>query len=496
MATTTQHHVRHWIAGTTSDGGERTQPIRDPATGETIGTVALADADTVDRAVLDAAEAQRAWGAVPVSRRAAVFQRLAVLLDEHADEIAQTIVREAGKTIDDARGEIARAHEGIAVACAAPQMIKGEYSDQVASSVDSYTVLAPNGVMVGITPFNFPLMIPMFMLAPAIVTGNAFILKPAEIDPSVSNLVAALLAEAGVPSGVFSVVHGDRETAEALIDHPRVQAVSFVGSTPVAHAVYQRATATGKRAQALGGANNHMVVLPDADLGAAADALVASAFGAAGQRCMAVRTAVAVGDEAQTAAFIDAVSRKAAALKLGPGTDPTSQIGPLISQQARQRMLDQVDRGVRDGAVLVVDGREAVTDDGFFVGPCIATGVTPDDDLYREEVFGPLLVIVRADDLDEAIEIVERTPYGNGAVIFTRDGGAARRFTRAVAAGNVGVNVPIPVPVAWHGFGGWGDSRFGDHGLNADAYRFCTRPKTVTARWEPPAAESLNFQAR
>lgn len=493
MTTTTAYRVHHWIGGEPSYGGSRNSEIHDPATGEVTGTVVFADRQTVDRAVGGAKRAQRAWGALPVTRRAAVFHRLRPIFQSRADDLEDVIVREAGKTRGDARGEIARALEGIDVACAAPQILKGEHSDHVAGNVDSYSIRAPNGVMVGITPFNFPLMLPMYMLAPAIVTGNAFLLKPAEIDPSVGNILAEMLAEAGLPAGVFTVLHGDRETSEALLDHPDVAAVSFVGSTPVARAVYERGSASGKRVQALGGANNHMVVLPDADLQSAADALVAAAFGAAGQRCMAVRTAIAVGDAADP--LLAAVAERAAALKVGGGDDAGSELGPLISGQARDRVLDQLARGVEAGAVLVVDGRQPAAGDGYFVGPCIATGVGPDDLLYREEVFGPLLVVLRAESLEDALDIVARTPYGNGAVIYTRDGGAARRFTREVAAGNVGVNVPIPVPVAWHGFGGWGDSRFGDHGLNADAYGFCTRPKVITERWDPPAGESLNFQA-
>ncbi|MGE4427265.1 MAG: CoA-acylating methylmalonate-semialdehyde dehydrogenase [Solirubrobacteraceae bacterium] len=494
MTTNTAYRVRHWIAGGPSYGGSRISDIHDPATGDVTGTVVLADQETVDRAVTAATEAQRAWAAVPVMRRATVFHRFRTILEDRADHLEDVIVREAGKTRGDARGEIARALEGIDVACAAPQILKGEHSDHVAGNVDSYTIRAPNGVMAGITPFNFPLMLPMYMLAPAIVTGNAFILKPAEADPSVASTLAEMLAEAGLPAGVFTVLHGDRETAEALIDHPDVAAISFVGSTPVARAVYERGSASGKRVQALGGANNHMVVLPDADLESAADALVAAAFGAAGQRCMAVRAAIAVGDAADP--LIAAVAERAAALKVGGGDDITSELGPLISGQARDRVLEQLARGVEAGAVLVVDGRDvAAAGDGFFVGPCVATGVGVDDELYREEVFGPLLIVLRAENLEEALGIVARTPYGNGAVIYTRDGGAARRFTREVAAGNVGVNVPIPVPVAWHGFGGWGDSRFGDHGLNADAYGFCTRPKVITERWDPPVGESLNFQA-
>jgi malonate-semialdehyde dehydrogenase (acetylating)/methylmalonate-semialdehyde dehydrogenase len=478
--------VPHWIAGAavSSADGPRAE-IHDPATGLVIGTVMLGGADAVDHAVASARTAAAAWADTPTPARASILHRFRVLLHEQIDDLAWIITAEQGKTLEDARGELARSIEAVDVSLSVVQQLKGEYAEQIANGVDTYSFRQPLGVCAGITPFNFPVMVPVSMFASAIACGNAFVLKPSEQVPSAAVRLAQIMTEAGLPNGVLNVVHGGVEAVEALIDHPDVAAVSFVGSTPVARAIYRRSAEAGKKVQALGGAKNHMVVLPDADLDAAADALVSAAYGAAGQRCMAVTVAVAVGSAAD--ALVTKVAERATAFKVGPGAALGTDMGPLISEGALGRIRGALERSVEQGGRLVVDGRERPTPAaGYFIGPSLVDGVSIDSDLYRDEVFGPVLSVVRAKSLDEALQIVNDNPYGNGAVIFTSSGTSARRFSRSVLAGSVGVNVPIPVPISWFGFGGWGDSRFGDDGLNYDGYRFYTRSKVVTQRWTEP----------
>jgi malonate-semialdehyde dehydrogenase (acetylating)/methylmalonate-semialdehyde dehydrogenase len=478
--------VPHWIAGAavSSAAGPRAD-IHDPATGRVIGTVVLGGADAVDNAVASARTAAAAWAETPAPARASILHRFRALLHEQIDDLAWIITSEQGKTLEDARGELARSIEAIDVSLSVVQQLKGEYAEQVANGVDTYSFRQPLGVCVGITPFNFPVMVPVSMFAAAIACGNAFVLKPSEQVPSAAVRLAQIMSEAGLPDGVLNVVHGGVEAAEALIEHPDVAAVSFVGSTPVARAIYRRSADAGKKVQALGGAKNHMVVLPDADLDAAADALVSAAYGAAGQRCMAVTVAVAVGSAAD--ALVARVAERATAFKVGPGAALGTDMGPLISEGALDRVRGALERSVEQGGRLVVDGRERPTPAaGYFIGPSLVDGVRIDSDLYRDEVFGPVLSVVRAGSLEQALQIVNDNPYGNGAVVYTSSGTAARRFSRGVLAGSVGINVPIPVPISWFGFGGWGDSRFGDDGLNYDGYRFYTRSKVVTQRWTEP----------
>ncbi|WGY00438.1 CoA-acylating methylmalonate-semialdehyde dehydrogenase [Nocardioides sp. QY071] len=475
--------VPHWIAGAADFSAEGSRAeIRDPATGHVIGTVMLAGADAVDRAVASARTAAVAWAETPGPVRASVLHRFRVLLHEQADDLAAIITAEQGKTLADARGELARSIEALDVSLSVVQQLKGEYAEQVANEVDTYSFRQPLGVCAGITPFNFPVMVPVSMFAAAIACGNAFVLKPSEQVPSAAVRLAQIASDAGLPDGVLNVVHGGVDAAEALIDHPDVAAVSFVGSTPVARRIYRRSAEAGKKVQALGGAKNHLVVMPDADLDAAADALVSASYGAAGQRCMAVPVAIAVGTAADV--LVAKVAERAAAFRVGPGAAPGTDMGPLISKTALDRVRGALERSVQQGGRLVVDGRERIAPgDGYFIGPSLVDHVSVESDLYRDEVFGPVLSVLRADDLEQALQIVNENPYGNGAVIFTRSGTAARRFSRGVLAGSVGINVPIPVPISWFGFGGWGDSRFGDDGLNHDAYRFYTRSKVVTQRW-------------
>ncbi|AWT57638.1 CoA-acylating methylmalonate-semialdehyde dehydrogenase [Mycolicibacterium smegmatis] len=488
--------VPHWIAGAAVSSAEGPRAvIHDPATGRVTGSVVLGGDDVVDQAVASARTAAAAWADTPAPARASVLHRFRALLHEQIDDLASIITAEQGKTLEDARGELARSIEAIDVSLSVVQQLKGEYAEQVANGVDTYSFRQPLGVCVGITPFNFPVMVPVSMFAAAIACGNAFVLKPSDQVPTAAVWLAQIISAAGLPDGVLNVVHGGAETAEALIEHPDVAAVSFVGSTPVARAIYRRAADAGKKVQALGGAKNHMVVLPDADLDAAADALVSAAYGAAGQRCMAVTVAVAVGSAAD--ALVSKIAERATAFKVGPGATPGVDMGPLISEGALDRVRGALERSVEQGGRLVVDGRERPAPGaGYFIGPSLVDGVSTDSDLYRDEVFGPVLSVVRAENLDHALQIVNDNPYGNGAVIFTSSGTAARRFSRGVLAGSVGINVPIPVPISWFGFGGWRDSRFGDDGLNYDAYRFYTRSKVVTQRWtEPKAGLTPHFVA-
>ena len=489
--------VTHWIDGKPFEEPDvdRYGDIFDPATGEVQGRVALASQAVVDAAVSSGEEAFDVWGSTPAPKRVRVFYNFRDLLLRHADELAALITSEHGKTLDDAAGEGVRGRETVEVALSAPTLLKGDFSNQVANGFDTYSLRQPLGVCVGITPFNFPVMIPLYMSAVAIAAGNSFVLKPSEQDPSPSMFLAELWDEAGLPPGVFNVVHGDKVAVDALLDHPRVQATSFIGSTPVARHVYQRGAASGKRVQAFGGAKNHMVVLPDADMDQAADALTSAAYGSAGQRCMAITTAVAVGQAGDE--LVEKTRERIGALRVGIGSDPESDLGPLIRDRARERVLSYIERGAEAGAELVVDGRAVRVEgheNGFFVGPCLFDHVTPDMELYQDEIFGPVLIVVRVDTFDEALALVKSNRYGNGSAIFTRSGWAARRFQEEATTGTVGINVPIPFPVSFYGFGGWNDSRFGDHNINADAFHFYTKPKVVTARWQrPPAGVDMGF---
>ena len=491
--------VKHWINGAETAGTTgRTQPIYNPATGEVIAQLHLGDASTVDEAVRAATKAQKTWGRRSLAKRTQILFRMRELMVSHELELAEIISAEHGKTVDDARGEIARGRESIEFACGINQATKGDFSADASTGVDVHNLRQPLGVVAGITPFNFPAMVPLWMHPVAIATGNAFILKPSERDPSASLLVAKLYQEAGLPDGVFSVVHGGKETVDAILEHPGIAAASFVGSTPIAKYVQQKAIANSKRVQALGGANNHAVVMPDADINFAASQISSGAFGSAGERCMAVPVAVAVGPVAGP--LVAALKKEAEKLKVGPGCAKDTDMGPVITPAARQRVLDFTTDAIASGAVANVDGRDLVVEgyeNGFFVGPTILDNVTTDMEAYRDEVFGPLLVVMRVDTLDEALALVNSSPFGNGSTIFTSSGEDARRFSHDVEAGMVGINVPIPVPVGYFSFGGWKDSLFGDHHAHGpEGVRFYTRAKVVTTRWphqETAATASMNF---
>jgi malonate-semialdehyde dehydrogenase (acetylating)/methylmalonate-semialdehyde dehydrogenase len=481
--------IAHWVDGKVWEGaGERTSPVYDPATGEVAATVRLASTADVDAAVASAVAAASEWRHASLSRRTQVLFAFRELAHAHRDDLAAVLTAQHGKVTADALGEVARGLEVVEFACGIPAALKGGHSEQVSTDVDVHSVRQPLGVVAGITPFNFPAMVPMWMFPVAIACGNAFVLKPSERDPGASLLLADLWAQAGLPDGVFSVVQGDKEAVDALLDHPDVAAVSFVGSTPIARYVYERGAQAGKRVQALGGAKNHMVVLPDADLDAAADAAVSAGYGSAGERCMAISVVVAVdpiGDD-----LVARIADRIPGLLVAPGTTPGAEMGPLITDVHRQRVARLVDAGVAEGADLVADGRGLVVDgheDGFFLGPCLFDRVRPDMTIYREEIFGPVLSVVRAASYDEAVALVAANPYGNGVALFTRDGGAARQFETEIDAGMVGINVPIPVPMAYYSFGGWGDSLFGDtHAYGPESVHFYTRGKVVTTRWADP----------
>jgi malonate-semialdehyde dehydrogenase (acetylating)/methylmalonate-semialdehyde dehydrogenase len=476
--------VEHVIGGQPTRGASsRSAPVYDPATGEPQAEVLLAEAADVDAAVKAARAAWEDWRQVSLARRSRIMFAFRNLLEQRQDEITRIVSAEHGKVLDDAKGEVIRGMEVVEFVCGIQTLLKGEYSDQVSTDVDSYAFRQPLGVCAGITPFNFPIMVPLWMHPVAIATGNTFVLKPSERDPSVSNLVAELYAEAGLPDGVFNVVHGDKVAVDAILDHPGIAAVSFVGSTPIARYVHERASASGKRVQALGGAKNHAIVLPDADLEFTANHLTAAGYGSAGQRCMAISAVVAVGDVAEP--LIDRLRQKAGEIKVGPGLDPSSEMGPVITSEARDRLRAAIGEGVEAGAQLVVDGRELQMDgNGFFVGPTLFDCATPEMGIYTNELFGPVLVVLRAETLDEAMAIVNENPYANGAAIFTSSGEAARRFQREVDAGMVGVNVPIPVPMAFYSFGGYKDSLFGDRHIHGpEGISFYTRGKVVTSRW-------------
>ncbi|WP_328721603.1 CoA-acylating methylmalonate-semialdehyde dehydrogenase [Streptomyces sp. NBC_00247] len=482
--------VHHWIGGKTVEGtsGEF-GPVTDPATGAVTTRVALASAEEVDAAVSAARAAFATWGLSSLSARTSVLFRYRALLDAHRDELAGLITAEHGKVHSDALGEVARGLEIVELACGITTQLKGELSTQVSAGVDVASIRQPLGVVAGITPFNFPAMVPMWMFPLAIACGNTFVLKPSEKDPSAAVLLAELAAEAGLPDGVLNVVHGDRVAVDALLSHPDVAAVSFVGSTPIARHVHATASANGKRVQALGGAKNHMLVLPDADLDAAADAAVSAAYGSAGERCMAISAVVAVGaigDE-----LVARIKDRAQKIKIGPGADPDSEMGPLITAAHRDRVASYVTGAAAQGAEVVLDGTGHTVEgfeDGHWIGISLLDRVSTDSDAYRDEIFGPVLVVLRADTYEEGVALMNASPYGNGTAIFTRDGGVARRFQLEIQAGMVGVNVPIPVPVGYHSFGGWKDSLFGDHHVYGnDGVRFYTRAKVVTTRWPDPA---------
>ena len=473
----------HWIAGKPSPGGRRLLPVHDPASGDEVARIPLADAAEVDRAVGAAASALHGWAQTSLTKRAAVMFRFRALLDEARDELARLISREHGKTLADAQGEVARGLDVVDYACSLPQLLQGTHSDQVSGGIDAHALRQPLGVCVGITPFNFPIMVPMWMHPVAIAAGNTFVLKPSERDPSVSNRIAALYQQAGLPDGVFNVLHGDHVAVDSLLEHPGVAAVSFVGSTPVARHVFERASANGKRVQALGGAKNHAVVMPDADPDFAAGQLVSAAFGSAGQRCMAVSVAVAVGPIADE--LVRLLDDKGRQIKVGRGLDSSSDMGPVISPEARERIAGYISSGQNAGARLVLDGRaHAVPSAGAFLGPTIFDEVAPQMDIYRDEIFGPVLCVVRVPTLDDALELINANPFANGAAIFTNDGASARRFEREAQVGMIGVNIPIPVPMAFYSFGGWRDSLFGDHHIHGpEGVRFYTRAKAITTRW-------------
>jgi len=493
--------INHWLAGAEDQTApERTQPVYDPATGEQTAELALGGQDVVDRAVANAREAFKTWGRMSLAKRMTILHTFRNLVLEHADEMAEIISRQHGKTVSDARGEIARGLETVEFASGIGAGLKGEFSTDVSTGVDVHSLRQPLGVVAGITPFNFPAMVPMWMYPLAIATGNTFILKPSERDPGASMLVAELWKQAGLPDGVFQVVHGGKDAVDAILTHPGISAVSFVGSTPIARHVQQLGITHGKRVQALGGANNHGVVLPDADLDFAASQIVSGAFGSAGERCMALPVAVAVGGIGEQ--LVELVKAKAEALVVGKGYEKGTDMGPVITPEAKQRIVTMVDEAERDGATIVLDGRGLVVDGcegGNFVGPTVVDGATPEMRVYAEEVFGPVLTIMHVDTFEDAVELVNASPYGNGSAIFTSSGEYGRRYANEVTAGMVGINVPIPTPVAYYSFGGWKDSLLGDHHAHGpEAVRFYTRAKVVTTRWPHTGDVSrvdMNFPA-
>ena len=489
--------LTHFINGASVEGtSERFADVYHPAKGEVAAKLPLASISEVNDAVATAAKAQVEWAALNAQRRARILGRFVDLCQENMDELAKALSNEHGKTLDDAKGDVQRGLEVIEFCMGAPHLMKGEFSDQSGTGIDTYSMRQPLGVCVGISPFNFPAMIPLWRAGPALAAGNAFILKPSERDPSVPLMLAKLFQDAGLPDGVFQVVNGDKVAVDALLDHPEVQSVGFVGSTPIAQSIYTTAAANGKRAQCFGGAKNHAIIMPDADLDQAADALIGAAFGAAGERCMALSVAVPVGKETADA-LVNKLVERAKKLKVGPSLDPTSDFGPVVTAEAKQRIENAIAAGVDEGAELVLDGRGVVVEgheDGFYVGATIFDQASKEMSIYADEIFGPVLTVVRAADFEEALALPSENIYGNGVAIFTRDGDTAREFTRRVNVGMVGVNVPIPVPIAYYTFGGWKASGFGDlnqHG--ADAFKFVTRTKTVTSRWPSGVKEEASF---
>src|SRR6266446_1383076 len=494
--------VQHWIGGRLTKAQGRTLEVFNPATGQVARRVAMASNDEVGDAVASAQAAFPAWADTPPIRRAHVLSKFLNLLNEHRDELAASITSEHGKVFTDAQGEVTRGIEIVEFACGIAHLLKGDFTDQVSTGLDNWTLRQPLGVVAGITPFNFPCMVPCWMFPLAIACGNSFVLKPSERDPSASLFLARLLAQAGLPAGVFNIVQGDKAAVDALLAHPQVRAVSFVGSTAIAHYVYRRGAEAGKRVQALGGAKNHMVVMPDADLGQAVDALIGAAYGSAGERCMAISVAVLVGDSAE--ALMPQLAERARQLRIGNGMRPDTEMGPLISRQALERIRGYIDEGIASGAQLVVDGRRqagtgaALTvpghEHGFWLGATLFDRVTAQMRIYQEEIFGPVLACVRVPDLAAAVELVNAHPLGNGVACYTRDGNVAREFGRRIQVGMVGINIPIPVPMAWHGFGGWKSSLFGDtHAYGEEGVRFYTRQKSIMQRWPESTPKGAEF---
>ena len=487
------YRVSHWIDGKTSEGTSgRSGVIWNPATGEQQGTVDFASLDDVDRAIAIAKAAQPAWRSTSLSRRAEVMFHMRELIDANRKEIATMVSKEHGKVVSDALGEVARGLENVEFATGIPNLLKGGYSEQAAGGVDVYSIKQPLGVVAGITPFNFPAMVPMWMFANALACGNTFILKPSEKDPSVAMFIAELLKQAGLPDGCFNVVHGDKVAVDRLLEHPDVQALSFVGSTPIAKYIYETGTRNGKRVQALGGAKNHMLVLPDADLDMAADAAVSAGYGSAGERCMAISVVLAVDSVAD--ALITKITERIPNIKVGPGSEPDNEMGPLITGEHRDKVAGYVAGAEGEGATLVVDGRSGARDEGFFLNPSLIDNVKPGMKCYDDEIFGPVLSVTRIKTYAEGLQLINDNLYGNGTAIFTRDGGVARQFQFDVQVGMVGINVPIPVPVSYYSFGGWKASLFGDqHMYGPEGVNFYTRSKVVTSRWPDPATSSVDL---
>jgi malonate-semialdehyde dehydrogenase (acetylating) / methylmalonate-semialdehyde dehydrogenase len=486
--------ISHWIGGRVVEGTSgRSGPVFNPALGAQTGAVDFATPEEIDRAVQAAKEAFESWRSMSLSKRTAIFFEIRELFHARHEEIARILTAEHGKVLSDAMGEVARGLEVIEYCCGISELLKGGFSEQASTGIDVYSIRQPLGVVAGITPFNFPAMVPMWMWAPALACGNTFVLKPSEKDPSASVYTAELLKEAGLPDGVFNVVHGDKVAVDSVLEHPDIQAVSFVGSTPIARYVYETGTKHGKRIQALGGAKNHMIVLPDADIDMAADAAVSAAYGSAGERCMAISQVVAVGDAADR--LVHAIQERLPKIKVGNGLEPDVEMGPLVTKEHRDKVASYID-GARDqGAEVVADGRESAPEgDGFFLGVSLLDNVTPEMDAYKDEIFGPVLGVTRVGTYDEAVQLVNDNQYGNGTAIFTRDGGVARQFQFDVQAGMVGINVPIPVPVAYYSFGGWKNSLFGDtHIYGPEGINFYTRGKVVTSRWPDPATSKVDL---
>ncbi|MGN6103777.1 MAG: CoA-acylating methylmalonate-semialdehyde dehydrogenase [Kofleriaceae bacterium] len=488
--------IGHWIDGRPYErAAERHGEVFNPATGEVQATVAFATPGVVDEAVEAAARAAATWRSASIAKRTKILFAFRELVDRHKAEIARLLTLEHGKVTADAMGEVNRGLEVIEFACGIADLAKGEFSENVSTEVDSYSIRQPLGVVAGITPFNFPAMVPMWMYPLAIACGNTFVLKPSERDPSCSNFCAQLLADAGLPPGVFNVVHGDKVAVDRLLEHPKVAAISFVGSTPIAQYIYETGTRHGKRVQALGGAKNHMIVLPDADMELAADAAISAGYGSAGERCMAISVLVAVGSAADK--LVPLLKERIAKLKVGDGLDASSEMGPLINRAHRDKVAGYVDRGIAEGATLLADGRTLAVPDrpaGFFLGPSLFDHVRPEMAIYKDEIFGPVLSMARVATYDEAIRLVNTNPYANGVALFTNDGGAARKFQHEVEVGMVGINVPIPVPMAYYSFGGWKASLFGDHHIyGRDGVHFYTRTKAVTSRWPDPRHRGVDL---
>ncbi len=492
--------VAHWIGGRAETGSsQRSSPVYNPATGQVSAQVMLGGSAEVDAAVQAARAAFSAWADTPPIRRARVMFRFLELLNQHRDDLARAITKEHGKVFTDAQGEVTRGIEIVEFACGIPQLLKSDFTDQVSTGIDNWTLRQPLGVVAGVTPFNFPAMVPMWMFPLAIAAGNCFILKPSPIDPSASLILAELLKQAGLPDGVFNVVQGDKEAVDAILTHPGIKAVSFVGSTPIANYIYETGARHGKRVQALGGAKNHMVVMPDADLEQVADALIGAGYGSAGERCMAISVAVLVGDVGDR--LIPVLAERTRTLKIRNGLDLEAEMGPIVHAGALQRITGYIEKGVEEGATLVVDGRDfdpSTTgegcENGFWLGGTLFDNVTPEMSIYKDEIFGPVLSCVRVNSFADAVELINAHQYANGVSLFTRDGGIAREFGRRIEVGMVGVNVPIPVPMAWHGFGGWKASLFGDmHAYGEEGVRFYTRQKSIMQRWPDSIAKGAEF---